>query len=161
MSNSSIPRMFDNKYLINGTDHIMEVFFQIFDGLTNIEPFCKNILRESACPFIMPKCTANQSALKPCREDCEYIFNICEKSSERALGAIEFALLNRGFDFYHLVIPGTSCEYYNYSYENDNQCMYIFTDIGKYDGDPRLRTVLSPFRIQTVIFLKIGTEIDC
>ena len=121
--------MFDVKYQVNGTDKILLSFFEIFDKLKFSKPECKTILKESACPFIMPECENDDTQLKACREDCEYVYEQCESDLERALGVIDYNLLKNGLDFYHIVIPVAGCREYTYSY--DGECMHIYEGIGK------------------------------
>ena len=78
----------------------------------------------------MPDCEeGKQIALKPCREDCEKIYKTCDTSTLKAMGAIDITLANKGYDFYHLKVPGDDCADYEYSY-NGVKCMKMLRGIG-------------------------------
>ena len=79
----------------------------------------------------MPDCDEGKPvALKPCREDCEEIYRTCDTSTLKAMGAIDITLATKGYDFYHLKVPGDDCADYEYSY-NNLKCMKMLRGIGK------------------------------
>ena len=79
----------------------------------------------------MPDCAeGEEEALKPCREDCDQIYRICRTSTQFAMGAIDIILADKGYDFFHLKVPGDDCADYEYSY-NGAKCMKLLKDLGK------------------------------
>jgi hypothetical protein len=84
--NSTEHRYINSSLGMNETERvavrILKAVESIYDGKAK-DNSCKEILKKTACFFVFPFCSAQDTKLDYCREDCNYLFEICGSGLNR------------------------------------------------------------------------------
>lgn len=76
---------------------------------------CKKLLRIILCQFTLPPCDIHGRPKSYCREDCDEIFDRCDKPLTQLLAVAKYITETSGVEFVHIGIP--NCTQFKYSYE--------------------------------------------
>ncbi len=79
--NSTEPRYINTSIGFNETENIASTLLGIvkssFVEKKSKNSICEEILEKTVCFFVFPFCSPQQTKLDYCREDCNYLFEIC------------------------------------------------------------------------------------
>ena len=73
--NSTEHRYINSSLGMNETESVAVQLLKAAESIK--DKSCEQILKKTACFFVFPFCSAQDTKLDYCREDCNYLFEIC------------------------------------------------------------------------------------
>lgn len=101
--NSSEPRFINKTIGYNGTESVatalLEAVEKIYDKKMQLgkketnDDVCKPILKKAVCFFVFPLCSSQQQKMDICREDCDYLYELCGKDLDHVRMSLIYNIL--------------------------------------------------------------------